>query len=358
MSAAPLLHLSDVTKSFGAVQALRSGQLELRAGEIHALAGENGAGKSTLMNIIDGILQPDSGTIRINDRIVRIDSPATAQQLGIGFVHQEIALCADISVAENIFMSRTAQSKRTLMNPAELVVEAAKVLSPLVEIDPRMPAGQLSISQQQLVEIAKALTLDCRILILDEPTAALTEHETQKLFKIMRELAAKGIGIIYITHRMAEIFANCDRVTVMRDGHHIRTADTRDLTPADVVNAMVGRKLDALYPPKATNVLHKEILRVEGLTDRRYKDVSFSLYQGEILGLGGLIGSGRSEIARGITRLEGAARGRMWLNTEGGSPARLYRVHCQRHRLSHGGPQRVMVSSWICRLRPTSRHWT
>ncbi|RYI16009.1 MAG: sugar ABC transporter ATP-binding protein, partial [Acetobacteraceae bacterium] len=198
----PLLQLTDIAKSFGAVRALRSGQFELRSGEIHALAGENGAGKSTLMNIIDGILRPDSGVIRIDGQPVQIDSPATAQRLGIGFVHQEIALCGDISVAENIFMSETAQSRRRLMGGADLIARAAKVLEPLADIDPRLLAGRLSISQQQLVEIAKALTLDCRLLIFDEPTAALTDHEAQKLFTIMRELAARGIGIIYISHRM------------------------------------------------------------------------------------------------------------------------------------------------------------
>jgi ribose transport system ATP-binding protein len=314
MASPLLLQIQDVSKAFGAIKALRSARFELCAGEIHALAGENGAGKSTLMNIIDGILQPDSGEIRIDGRAVKIDSPATAQQLGIGFVHQEIALCADISVAENIFMSRTAQTRKRLVDTADLVARARAILAPLSDIDPRLPAGRLSISRQQLVEIAKALTLDCRILILDEPTATLTEHEAQKLFGIMRGLASRGIGIIYISHRMAEIFENCDRVTVMRDGQHIRTDRTVDITPADVVNAMVGRKIDTLYPPKLQEARGPEILRVEGLTDRRFRDVSFCLHAGEILGLGGLIGAGRSEIARGLTRLEGAARGRVWLN--------------------------------------------
>lgn len=322
MPTPPLLQLIDVTKSFGAIRALRSGRLELLAGEIHALVGENGAGKSTLMNIVDGILQPDGGEIRIDGQPVRIGSPDAAQRLGIGFVHQEIALCAEVSVAENIFMSQTASSRRLLMGGADLVARAREVLAPLADIDPRLPAGQLSISQQQLVEIAKALTLDCRILILDEPTAALTERESQKLFAIMRGLAARGIGIIYISHRMAEIFANCDRVTVMRDGQHIRTDSIVDLTPADVVNAMVGRQLDTLFPPKLTGAPGAEILRVEGLTDKRFHNVSFRLREGEILGLGGLIGAGRSEIARGLTRLEGNATGDVWLE---GQPVRLRR---------------------------------
>lgn len=312
----PLLQLTDIAKSFGAVRALRSGQFTLRAGEIHALAGENGAGKSTLMNIIDGILQPDAGSILIEGQPVRIDSPAVAQSLGIGFVHQEIALCAEISVAENIFMAETAQSRRKLMGGADLIARAATVLAPLADIDPRVPAGRLSISQQQLVEIAKALTLDCRILILDEPTAALTEHEAQKLFGIMRRLAERGIGIIYISHRMAEIFQTCDRVTVMRDGQHIRTDRIADITPSDVVNAMVGRQLDALYPPKLAGPPGPEILSVSGLNDRRFRDISFALHRGEILGFAGLIGAGRSEIARGLTRLEGNARGEVRLHGE------------------------------------------
>jgi ribose transport system ATP-binding protein len=312
----PILELADIAKSFGAVRALRNGKFELRAGEIHALVGENGAGKSTLMNIIDGILQPDSGSIRIDGQLVRIDSPAAAQRLGIGFVHQEIALCADISVAENIFMAETARSRRKLMGGADLIARTAEVLAPLAEIDPRLPAGRLSISQQQLVEIAKALTLDCRILILDEPTAALTEHEARKLFDIMRRLADRGMGIIYISHRMAEIFQNCDRVTVMRDGQHIRTDRTRDVSSSDVVNAMVGRQLDALYPPKLAGPRGREVLSVSNLTDRRFRDVSFALHKGEILGFAGLIGAGRSEIARGITRLDGNARGYVRLNGE------------------------------------------
>ncbi|GGO32167.1 ribose import ATP-binding protein RbsA 2 [Gemmobacter aquaticus] len=316
MSPEPLLQLRDISKSFGAVRALRSGQLELRAGEIHALAGENGAGKSTLMNIVDGILQPDAGEILIDGQPVSVDSPAVAQGLGIGFVHQEIALCPEISVAENIFMARTAQSRRRLMEGHALVTAAQEVLAPLAYIDPRLPAGALSISQQQLVEIAKALTLNCRILIFDEPTAALTEHEAQKLFSIMRDLAARGIGIIYISHRMAEIFENCQRVTVMRDGQHVMTADTSDVTPADVVNAMVGRKLDTLYPPKLSGPRQAEILRVENASGHCFRDVSFSVYRGEILGFGGLIGAGRTEIARGITRLEGDAKACVHLEGE------------------------------------------
>ncbi|MFN4211331.1 MAG: ATP-binding cassette domain-containing protein, partial [Devosia sp.] len=202
----PILRITGLSKSFGPIRALRGVEFELRRGEIHALAGENGAGKSTLMNVIDGILAPDSGTIELDGQPVSIKSPAMAQKLGIGFVHQEIALCPDVTVAENIFMATTNSSRAPLMNYAALQARAADILRRLGDIDPAAMVRTLSISQQQLVEIAKALTLDCRVLIFDEPTAALTEREAKVLFEIMHKLAAQGISIIYITHRMAEIF--------------------------------------------------------------------------------------------------------------------------------------------------------
>ncbi|MGP4805133.1 sugar ABC transporter ATP-binding protein [Agrobacterium cavarae] len=311
-----VLSMTNIHKSFGPVRALRGAQLELRRGEIHALAGENGAGKSTLMHIIDGILQPDDGEIRIDGAPVRIASPNAANRLGIGFVHQEIALCPEISVAENMFMAETGQSRTLMMDYRSLYARAANILKELGDIDPRRRAGDLSISQQQIVEIAKALTLDCRILILDEPTAALTETEAQTLFKIMHRLAERGIAIIYISHRMAEIFQHCDRITIMRDGSHIKTADIAAIAPQEVVNSMVGRVLDKLYPPKqAPDATSDEIiLSVQGLTEgKRVSNVSFDLRKGEILGLAGLIGAGRSEIVRAICRLEGKAEGEISL---------------------------------------------
>ncbi|WP_373502145.1 sugar ABC transporter ATP-binding protein [Aestuariivirga sp.] len=308
-----VLGIRNVTRSFGPVRALRGINFDLKRGEIHAVAGENGAGKSTLMNIIDGILQPDSGEILIDGKPVRISSPAEAQRLGIGFVHQEIALCPDVSVAENIFMAATNRSRAFLMDAAGLHAKARDVLAQLSDIDPGILVRDLSISNQQLVEIAKALTLDCRILILDEPTAALTEREAQLLFGIMRKLASQGIAIIYISHRMVEIFENCDRVTVFRDGQYIRTDKVSETTPDEIVNAMVGRKIESLYPPKLQAPAGAAILQVEGLTDRRFQGVTFELRSGEILGVAGLIGAGRSEIMRGICRLEGKASGQVRL---------------------------------------------
>jgi ribose transport system ATP-binding protein len=318
MSPQPVLQISGISKSFGATQALREVDFELLPGEIHALAGENGAGKSTLMNIIDGIHQPDSGNIYILGEKVEISSPAQAQKMGIGFVHQEIALCPDVTVAENIFMAQTNASTSILMNYNDLQARARDVFAQLSPIDPATLVKNLSISNQQLVEIAKALTLDCRILILDEPTAALTETEAQVLFGIMKNLTANGISIIYISHRMIEIFENCDRVSVFRDGQHIVTNNVADITPDDVVNSMVGRVIENLYPPKQTTEENSghTILKAQNFSEAsRFRNVSFEVGRGEILGVAGLIGAGRSEIAKGICGLEGEdVSGDLWLD--------------------------------------------
>jgi ribose transport system ATP-binding protein len=311
-----ILQISNLSKAFGPIQALRGVDFELRRGEIHAIAGENGAGKSTLMNVIDGILRPDSGEIRFDGKPVEIVSPAMAQRLGIGFVHQEIALCPDVTVAENIFMAATNTGGHLLMNYRGLERRAAAVLRQLGEIDPAALVRDLSISQQQLVEIAKALTLDCRVLILDEPTAALTEKEAQVLFGIMRRLAAQDISIIYISHRMVEIFDNCDRVTVLRDGQYITTRNVTETTPREIVSAMVGRVIENLYPEKQGPDERSDVvlLSVANLCERRrFRNISFQLKKGEILGFAGLIGSGRSEIVKGICALEGEVTGEVRL---------------------------------------------
>ena len=320
-----ILRVSKLSKAFGSIQALRDVSFELRRGEIHALAGENGAGKSTMMNIINGILQPDAGEIELDGEVARIASPSAAQKLGIGQVHQEIALCPDITVAENIFMAATNVSRAPLVDYADLKRRAAQILAELGDIDPSVLVADLSISQQQLVEIAKALTLDCRVLILDEPTAALTEREAQALFAIMHRLADRGIAIIYISHRMAEIFAHCDRVSVFRDGQYVVTHVVAETTPTQVVNAMVGRELDARYPAKASGDMTERdvILEVSNLSSPgRFHNVSFTLRRGEILGLGGLIGAGRSEIVKGICKIDPHATGDVRLE---GKPLRLRR---------------------------------
>lgn len=316
MVSVPVLEIRNVSKHFGAVKALTDVNFSLAKGEVHAICGENGAGKSTLMNIIAGVVQPTEGEIRVEGSPVRVTSPTIAQALGLGLVHQEIALCPDVTVAENMFMAATDRRRSPFMNYAELQRTAQAVMDRLAPIDVRRRVSELSISNQQLVEIAKALTLDCKVLIFDEPTAALTEAETKVLFDIIRNLKSQGISIIYISHRMAEIFSLCDRVTVLRDGRYVSTENVADLTPDDIVRRMVGREITQLYPEKQALEERTEetVLSVRGLGDNsRFKDVSFNLRQGEILGVGGLIGSGRTEIAEGICGLRPVHEGEVFL---------------------------------------------
>ncbi|MGO6694296.1 sugar ABC transporter ATP-binding protein [Rhizobium johnstonii] len=317
IASVPVLEIRNVSKHFGAVKALTEVSFSLEKGEVHALCGENGAGKSTLMNIIAGVLQPTEGDVLVDGAPVKVTSPAVAQSLGLGLVHQEIALCPDATVAENMFMAATNRRRSPFMNYGRLERDAQVVMNRLAPIDVRRKVGDLSISSQQLVEIAKALTLDCRVLIFDEPTAALTESETQVLFAIIRDLKAQGISIIYISHRMAEIFSLCDRVTVFRDGRYVSMEKVADVTPDDVVRRMVGREITQLYPEKQAPAERTDeiILSVRNLGDgSRFTDVNFDLRKGEILGVGGLIGSGRTEIAEGICGLRPVIDGKVQLH--------------------------------------------
>ncbi|MET2828191.1 sugar ABC transporter ATP-binding protein [Mesorhizobium shangrilense] len=312
----PILEIRGLSKAFGPAKALDDVRFELRRGEIHALCGENGAGKSTLMNMIAGVLQPDQGDILIDGQRVSIPSPSAAQRLGIALVHQEIALCQDATVAENIYMAAINSRRAPLMNYQRLHADAQKVMDLLAPIPVRTRVADLSISNQQLVEIAKALTLDCKVLMLDEPTAALTESEAQRLFTIVRGLKQRGISIVYISHRMAEIFSLCDRVTVFRDGHYVATDPIAATSPDDVVRKMVGREITQLYPDKlAPQEPGRLLLDVDALSDgQRFNDVSLQLRAGEILGIGGLIGAGRSEIAQTICGLRPATSGTVALD--------------------------------------------
>lgn len=324
-----LLELRSISKRFGAVQALQDVDLTLRSGEIHALAGENGAGKSTLMNIIDGILRPDSGEIVLEGQSVTIRSPREAQRLGIGLVHQEIALCPDITIYENIWM---AHQQRGFLFPHKTLREKAQqVMNRLAPIPVSKKVSELSLSQQQLVEIAKALTLDCRLLILDEPTAALTEPEAQTLFTIVRQLRDQGITVVYISHRMAEIFALCQHITILRDGRTVHSAPLNSMTPDEVITRLVGRELSQLYPDKRPSHRAAPLLEVRSLSDsQRFYDVNFELYPGEILGIGGLMGAGRSEIAQGVCALQPVTHGTIRIK---GQPATLknYAASIQQH---------------------------
>ncbi len=299
-----ILEVKGITKSFPGTKALSDVSLTLKKGEVHALVGENGAGKSTLMNIIDGVLQPDSGEIYIDGKKADIKNPNDAQKLGIGFVHQEIALCQHVSVAENIFMSSINEQKEGFVNFRNLNRKAADILKPLTdEINPSRIVNTLNISKQQVVEIARALTCSCRILILDEPTSALTENEAQALFKIIRELKKNGMGIIYISHRMAEVFSECDRVSILRDGSYIGTFEVKETDSKTVVNKMVGRIIGDVYPKKKEEGINSNdvLFEIKNFSDKkRFNNINIKLYPGEIVGLFGLTGAGRSELAQGV----------------------------------------------------------
>lgn len=294
-----LLRLHGITKIFPGTVALSDVSFSVNKAEIHAIVGENGAGKSTLMNIISGSLLPDKGEIYLESKKVNIRSPRDAQNLGISIVHQELALCPHLTVAENIYIGRLPEKSAKIVDYKTLNKMSQEVLSLFdeVNIKPTDKVANLNVAQQQIVEIAKAITFNCKLLILDEPTSALSEADAAVLFKIIKDLKAKGISILYISHRLREIFELADRITVLRDGRYIKTLNTSETNPDQVVSLMVGREIKEMYPPKSTYV-GKEIFRVENISSDKVYNVSFSLREGEILGFAGLVGSGRTELAR------------------------------------------------------------
>lgn len=297
-----VLNVKNIEKSFTGTRALKGVEFSLRKGEIHALVGENGAGKTTLMNIISGVFKPDAGEIFINGEKVEINSPYEAQKFNISFVHQEIALCDTVTVAENIFMPAINQSRHFTVNYKRLNNQAVGILKPLADIKPDKLVGDLSVSHHQIIEIARALSMNCKVLILDEPTSALSESESKALFKILHDLKRKGIGIIYISHRMGEVFSECDRVTVLRDGNYLGTYNIKYVERREIVNKMVGREIDDTYPTKRNidETSNEVLFEVVNLSASRFKNISFKLYKGEVLGIAGLVGSGRSELAQAI----------------------------------------------------------
>ncbi len=314
MNSKTVISAKGISKSFGATQALNNMHIELQEGEVHGIVGENGAGKSTLINVMSGVYQPNSGQIILNDRQVSFKNPREAQISGIGVVHQELALCLDLSVAENIFMGQDRVDKFGLVHFSDLNKQAAKILEPFeAGIDPAQKADWLTVAQQQVVEIAKALSLNCKILILDEPTSSLTESEAEALFKIINELRARGISILYISHRMAEIFDLCDRVTILRDGQYIDTLNVADVEPQTVINKMVGRTISNYYPEKREE-FGEVILEAQNFTRQgAFENMSFNLRKGEILGFSGLVGAGRTELARSVCKIDDAETGEAYL---------------------------------------------
>jgi rhamnose transport system ATP-binding protein len=296
-----VLSLQHAAKAFGAVQALADGTIELQSGEAHALLGENGAGKSTLVKILAGVYQPDSGMLLIDGQRAALNSPAAARDAGIAVIYQEPTLFPDLSVAENIFMGRQPLRAGRRIDGKTMRAEAAELFGRLgVRLDPARLCRGLSIADQQIVEIGKALSLNARVIVMDEPTAALSAAEVARLFEVVATLRAGGAAVLFISHRLEEVFEICQRVTVMRDGKHVMSSGLDGLTGDDLVRAMVGRDMpvrtDAERRPPGSQVLTVEHLTREGV----FTDISFDVRAGEIVALAGLVGSGRSEVARAI----------------------------------------------------------
>jgi ABC-type sugar transport system ATPase subunit len=308
------LTMKGITKSFPGVQALSNVNLAVKYGTIHAVVGENGAGKSTLMKVLSGAHLPNSGVTEIAGVETRMRKPADAQRLGVRMVYQELNLAPDLTVAENIYLGRMPR-KWGLVDKTAMIRNAAAVLKELeAAIDPRARLGDLSISQQQLVEIAKARAADPRIIVLDEPTSSLSEHETAALFTILRKMKQAGIAIVYISHRLKEVLEIADEVSILRDGSMIDTRPARGITPAEMIKLMVGREVTNVFPKTASNI-GKTVLRVTGLSDGfNFDDVSFDVRAGEILGLTGLVGAGRTEVAKAIFGLSRVSAGVIEVN--------------------------------------------
>jgi rhamnose transport system ATP-binding protein len=299
-SAARLV-LDKATKSFGAVKALEDGSITLLAGEAHALLGENGAGKSTLVKILGGVHRADSGTLLIDGQPAGFSGPSDAQAAGVAIIYQEPSLFPDLTVAENIFIGRQPRGRGRSIDRRAMERDAAGIFASLgVALSPSRLARALSVADQQIVEIAKALSFDARVLVMDEPTAALTTVEVQRLFDVIKTLRERGAAVLFISHRLEEAFACCQRVTIMRDGRFVRTAPIKDVTIDDIIRSMVGRDLDALFPKTQTSP-GEVILDVRDLSSAGvFSDISFTVRRGEIVALAGLVGAGRTEVARAI----------------------------------------------------------
>jgi len=308
------LELRAVSKAFGSVVALRSGTLRVRPGSIHALVGENGAGKSTLIKIAAGVHRRDGGEMLLGGESVDFGSTAESKAAGIAVIYQEPTLFPDLSVTENIFMGRQLLGSGRRIDRHAMYEEAERLFTGLgVDLDPRRPALGLSIADQQIIEIAKAISLDARVLIMDEPTAALSGVEVERLFTVARRLRDEGRALVFISHRFDEVFALCDTVTVMRDGDYIDTVPIADTTVDAMVALMVGREVSDLFP-KTPSTPGDVVLEVEGLTSPGvFHDVSFTVRAGEIVGLAGLVGAGRSEIVRAVFGVDGYDEGSVTL---------------------------------------------
>lgn len=296
-----LVRMRSITKTFPGVLALDNVDFECHAAQVHAVVGENGAGKSTLMKILAGVYQPDAGEIVMNGRPVRIGSPHEAQRLGISIIYQELNLLPDLNVAENTFLGRESRGPLGLVDRKDQEVRAQEVLHRLgLDIDPRERLGRLSMAQQQMVEIAKALSLNARIVIMDEPSAALGGRDLERLFEVITALKQQGVGVIYISHRISEVFQIADRVTVFKDGKVVGTCKVSEIDRPSLVRMMIGRSLSETFPQRSDQV-GEEVLRLEGLcVGNQLKDINLVVHAGEIVGISGLVGAGRTVLAQAI----------------------------------------------------------
>ncbi|MEE4195494.1 MAG: sugar ABC transporter ATP-binding protein [Anaerolineae bacterium] len=329
-----LVKMEGIDKVFPGVHALDHCQFDLKPGEVHALVGENGAGKSTLMKCLSGIYHQDEGVIFLKGEEVKIPNPRAAQNLGISIIHQELNLMSHLTVAQNIFIGREKTDRsRIFLDEKWIETETKRLLNMLhLDIDPRTKAGDLTVAKQQMVEIAKALSFNSDVLIMDEPTASLTESEIEDLFTIIRSLRSEGVGIIYISHRMEELKKISDRITVMRDGKYIDTLPTATTNIGTIINLMVGRTIYADSPHLPENAEKQPVvLEVKNLNrGKEIKDVSFYLKKGEILGFAGLMGAGRTEVARAIFGADPIDSGEIYINGE------LVHIHHPKDAVAHG----------------------
>ena len=317
---APLLQMRGICKQYPGIRALNNASLEVRAGEVHALLGENGAGKSTLMKILSGAVRRDAGEILLDDVPADLGDPNRARKLGISTIYQELSLVPHLSVAENMFLGKAPTRWPGVLDWPRMRRDATRILSGLgVSLDPDAPVRTLRLAQQQMVEVGRALADEARILIMDEPTSSLSERETAQLFEAIERLTAAGVAVVYISHRMEEVFRIGHRVTVLRDGSHVATLNIADVSVPQLVRLMANRDVSDHYP-RRTHQHGEELLRVEGLGSGALRDVSFAVRRGEILGIAGLVGAGRTRLARAIAGADRIDRGRILIR---GTPTRI-----------------------------------
>src|SRR5690606_6029442 len=312
----PILRVEGVSKGFPGVQALKGVELEVRSGEVLVLVGENGAGKSTLMKILSGIYTRDEGTITFEGEPVEFTSPLQAQQIGVTIIHQELNMMPDLTVAQNIYIGREPKAG-PFVSERKLNQQTKELLERLgIRLDPRQKVGELTVAEQQMVEIAKALSFNAKVLIMDEPTSALTDSEVETLFTLIEQLKASGTGIVYISHRMDELRRLADRVSVLRDGEYIGSLEKSEISVPKIIEMMVGRVIDEGTRPTAREHQGEPIvLDVTGLSTKALlKDVSFQLHRGEILGFAGLMGAGRTETARAVIGADPRSAGSITIN--------------------------------------------